>query len=180
MENTISEAYIARCQKTLNAWGAPLSGWYCIEVIDIADDDGEVIEFATCELCGCKKVRYIHVMQHDRFFENLEVGCICAGVMEGDIIAARERERRMKNRARRKRNFPRRKWRETGYGNYCLTYKGKRIFINRSRYNRNCYGVWCCGESVWSYKNRPIDNFLSAAYAAFDLVDPIEEVMQDD
>ncbi|MCC8075310.1 MAG: hypothetical protein LIO95_05105 [Clostridiales bacterium] len=180
MKDIISESYITRCQKALKAWGAPLSDWYCIEVIDIADDDGEVTEFAVCELCGCRKVRYIHVMHHDEYFENVNVGCICAGIMEGDIIAAKERERHMKNRAKRKRNFPYRKWREIRNGIYHLTYKGKHVYINRSRYNQNRYGVQCCGRSVWSYKNRPIDNFLSAAYAAFDLADPIEEVMRDD
>lgn len=179
MKNEIDSAYIARCHKTLKAWGALLSGWYCIEVYDMADDDGEVTAFATCELCRCSQVRYVHVMHHDNYFENVEVGCICAGIMEGDILAAKERERLLKNRAKRKQNFPSRKWHETKNGNYYLTYKGKRIFINRSKYNRNRYGVTCEGKSVWNYKNRPIDNFLSAAYAAFDLADPIEEVMSE-
>lgn len=176
MKSEVDSTYIARCHKTLKSWGAPLSGWYCVDVIDVADEDGGIVSFATCELCHCNKVRYIHVMHHDDFFEDVEVGCICAGIMEGDILAAKERERQMKNRAKRKQNFPCRKWHQTRTGNYYLTYKGKRIFINRSRYNPNCYGVQMDGQSIWSYKNRPIDSFLVAAYVAFDLADPIEEV----
>lgn len=66
-----------------------------------------------CELCGCEKVRYVHVMEHNEYFEKVYVGCICAGIMEGDIIAAQERDRKMKNRAKRKLNFPHRRWKET-------------------------------------------------------------------
>jgi len=178
MKNDIDSAYIARCHKTLKSWGAPLDGWYCVDVLDIADEDGEVVSFATCELCNCNKVRYIHVMRNDDYFEDVEVGCICAGIMEGDILAARERERLMKNRAKRKQNFPRRKWKLTRTGNGYLNYKGKRIFINKNTTGRGTYNVFCEGQTVWNYKGRPIDNFLSAAYAAFDLVDPIEEVME--
>jgi hypothetical protein len=32
-------------------------------------------------------------MQHKGYPEVIEVGCICAGVMEGDILAAKDRER---------------------------------------------------------------------------------------
>jgi hypothetical protein len=104
VENGVDSAYIARCHKVLREWGAPLSDWYCIHVYDMADDDGEIYDLATCELCGCSKVRYVHVMRHDLYFEDIEVGCICAGIMEGDILAAKDRERLMKNRAKRKQN----------------------------------------------------------------------------
>lgn len=174
MEEMISKAYIARCRKTLKQWGAPLEDWYCIGVIDLGDDDEEMApeDFATCELCGCNKVRYVHVMRHENFFEDVEVGCICAGIMEGDILAAKEREKEMRNRSKRRLNFPRRKWREARNGNLYLNYRGDRVFINNNR--DGSYFVNCNGINVWRYKGRPIDNFLSAAYAAFDLVDPIE------
>ncbi len=173
MEGKVNAAYIARCHRTLKNWGAPLKDWYCVEVIDLGDDGEEMsaADFATCELCGCSKVRYVHVMHHDDYFEDVEVGCVCAGIMEGDILAAKEREKEMKNRSKRRQNFPRRKWRQTRNGNFYLTYQGKRIFINRNSYGCK-YSVHCDGMTVYSYKNKPLDNFLSAAYAAFDLVDP--------
>ena len=170
IKNGVDSAYIARCHKVLREWGAPLSDWHCVYVYDMADDDGGVYDLATCELCGCSKVRYVHVMRHDQYFEDIEVGCICAGIMEGDILAAKERERLMKNRAKRKQNFVRRKWKQTRDGGYFTNYRGKQVFIKLS----NRYSVTCDGKQTCSYKNRPIDNFLSAAYAAFDLADPIE------
>ena len=117
----------------------------------------------------------MHVMGHPDYFEDVAVGCICAGVMEGDILAARERERLMRNRSKRKRSFPERKWEQTTHG-WRLTYHGKQILIGRSRRNPKHLGVKCRGQIVWTYKEKPITNFLSAAYAAFNLVDPIPEV----
>ena len=113
-------------------------------------------------------------MRHDEYFETVSVGCICAGIMEGDILAARERERLMKNRANRKRNFPHRQWRKNWYGNYQLTYRGRKVFINNKGGNR--YSVYVDGRTAWSYKGKPLDNFVLAAYAAFELADPIERI----
>ena len=113
-------------------------------------------------------------MRHNEYFETVSVGCICAGIMEGDILAARERERLMKNRAKRKRNFPRRQWRKNWYGNYQLTYQGRKVFINNKGSNR--YSVYVDGKTSWSYKGKSLDNFVSAAYAAFELADPIERI----
>ncbi len=81
----IDSAYVRRCQKRLQEWGAPLSGWYCDYIYDVADEeeDSDHIELFTCELCDCTQVRFVHVMRHDEYFETVSVGCICAGIMEG-------------------------------------------------------------------------------------------------
>ena len=150
----IDSAYVRRCQKRLQEWGAPLSGWYCDYIYDVADEEADP--------------------DHIEYFETVSVGCICAGIMEGDILAARERERLMKNRANRKRNFPHRQWRKNWYGNYQLTYQGRKVFINNKGGNR--YSVYVDGKTSWSYKGKPLDNFVSAAYAAFELADPIERI----
>lgn len=171
----INTAYIARCHKQLKEWNAPLNDWYCIDVIDIEEDSSSTGLF-TCELCGCARVRFVHVMHNDEYFEDISVGCICAGIMEGDILAAKERERLIKNRAKRKVNFPRRKWKENHYGGYSLKYQGTWVNINHSKFNQNQYGVSCNGESIWKYKGNPITSFLIAAYAAFDLIDPVERI----
>lgn len=171
-----SSAYISRCQKKLKEWKAPLNDWYCIDLIDIEDENSNNSLY-TCELCGCSRVRFVHVMEHDLYFESVSVGCICAGIMEGDIIAAKERERLMKNRAKRKRNFPKRKWEEISNGHYILRYKGSYIQIIRSNFNDEHYGVSYKGKTALKHKGRPITSFLASVYAAFDLVDPIEKVM---
>jgi hypothetical protein len=161
MEN---EAYVSRCDKALKAIGAPLEGWSCINVVDHENETN------VCELCGCSKVRYMHIMHHEDFYENLSVGCVCAGVMEGDMLAAKNRERVMKNRARRKQHFPYwRRWKSTSTGNYLLKYHGLLIFINVQSYNQ--YTVCCNDRHVYQYKGKPIDSFKYAAYAAFDLAE---------
>ena len=167
------KSYLARCQKTLRSWGAPLSGWTCREIYDIRDDDRDA-PLHICELCGCTKVRYVHVMTHPDYFEDVSVGCICAGIMEGDILAAKNRERLLRNRSKRKRSFPRRKWKQTANG-WSLTYHGEQILIGRSRHNPERLGVKYNGQCVWTYKGTPITDFLSAAYAAFNLADPVSE-----
>ena len=166
----MNNAYIAKCHKRLKEWGAPLGDWYCIGVIDTEEG------FFTCELCGCENVRFIHLMRNEGYFEDISVGCICAGIMEGDLLAAKDRERLMKNRAKRRINFPHRKWTKNRFGGYSLKYQGEWVNINPSRYNPNQYGVSCNGDSVWKHRGKPITSFLAAVYAAFDLIDPVERI----
>lgn len=162
MEGKVSSKYIARCHKTLVKWGAPVKEWECIGVLDSGDDS------SVCELCGCGKVRYVHVMHHDWYFENVYVGCICAGVLEGDVLAAKERERIVRNRGKRKQTFLKKKWMEGNDGERFLMYRARRIEI----YVRNGgFGVICEDGCAWDYKGRKITNFLTAVHAAFDLVD---------
>ena len=86
-------ACVRRCHKVLKALDAPLEGWFCVGVLDHGVDS------FTCELCDCKKVRYIHAMRHEHYLADIKVGCICAGVMEGDILAAQERDAEAKDTA---------------------------------------------------------------------------------
>ena len=66
-------ACVRRCHNVLKALDAPLEGWFCVGVLDHGVDS------FTCELCDCKKVRYIHAMRHEHYLANIKVGCICAG-----------------------------------------------------------------------------------------------------
>ena len=95
--------------------------------------------------------------------------------MEGDILAAQERDRKMKNRAKRKVTFLKKQWKVTRTGGYFLKYHEKYLFIN---YNGRYYCCTCDNRRVWKYRGKPIDNFISACHAIFDLVDPIEEAME--
>jgi hypothetical protein len=174
---TVSDAYIKRCYKTLKDWDAPLSGWYCIHTFDVKDqgwstESTKEPKLFKCELCGCDKVRFIHVMHHNEFYEDINVGCICAGIMEDDILSAVERERVLRNRYNRKKNFLKQKWYLSFNGNETLLYKNKRITIVKSKFDG--FGVICGEASAWRYKNRKITDFRTAADAAFDLVDPLE------
>jgi len=175
MKKEVSKAYINRCLRVLKKWNAPLEGWHCQYVHDVKEDGwigGNDNGLFTCELCGCCRVRFVHVMEHEDWFEPLYVGCICAGVMEGDILAAQERERQARNRAKRKRSFIERKWSMTYKGDYTRQHNGKRLTITKPPFMGSQFGVVCNGTPYMSYKGKPITNFLSAACAAFDIADP--------
>jgi len=132
--------------------------------------EGEMSGLATCELCGCTAVRFVHVMGHDDHFELFKVRCECAGVMEGDLMAAKDRERLVRNRAGRKRRFALLEWGTSGNGNKTLRHKGKRVTIIRSKFGG--FGVVFDGATVWRYRDRRIMDMRTAVLAAFDLIDP--------
>jgi len=169
----LDKRYLARCLRRLKDWGAPLYGWVCIGIIDVKEDD-EDAPFSVCELCDCSRVRYEHVMSHALYFENVTVGCICAGIMEGNILRAKERERKMKNRAARKKSFIERKWSQPYENVFHRTHRGKDISIV---VHNGSFTVHVDGVVAMKYKGKPIRDFLSAAYAAFEMADPVKEVL---
>jgi hypothetical protein len=160
--------YFTRCQRMLKELEAPLTDWRCIAI-----EDHGTASFI-CELCGCSRVRYVHVMEHDFYFERISVGCNCAGVMEGNILAAKERERIMKNRVKRRQNFLKKEWKKTSYGVFLLWYGSDLIRIGDRSTNPKQYWVSYNNKSSDTYKDKPITSFLSATYAAFDLYDSVK------
>ena len=167
------KAYYARCVRQLKEWGAPVTGWRCVDIIDVREDDCDA-PLSECELCGCAHVRYEHVMDNDLYFEPVTVGCICAGIMEGDILAAEERERQMRNRSKRKRNFLKHEWRHEWRGLWYRVYRGKEVQIRESG---GRYSVHAGNKAVNRYKGKPITDFYSAIYAAFEITDPVEDIV---
>ena len=113
-------------------------------------------------------------MVHEDYFDVVIVGCICAGIMEGDILRAKERDRLMKNRSKRRKNFIKKEWQQITPSTYRRTYRKMDLYIVASgdRYKA------CVGSKVATdYRGKPIKDFVSAMYAAFDLADPLSEVM---
>lgn len=96
-----------------NLWkrdDVPKTGWRCTHVTDLGAAVG------VCEMCSTQVIRYVHHMVHDNY-RPLDVGCICAGKMEGDIEKAKRREQDFKNKESRKNNFANRKWKKSKSGN---------------------------------------------------------------
>ena len=93
--------------------GVPHKGWDCVDVVDLRADGGPADEtdYATCQMCGNEKIRYVHVMAHPDLAENLEVGCVCAEKMSNDYEGPRRREAKLRNRAVRRTRWLQRKWR---------------------------------------------------------------------
>ncbi|MDB8696964.1 hypothetical protein PNU98_04135 [[Ruminococcus] gnavus] len=132
---------------------------------------GEDIEYERCEMCGNEKIRYVHIMTHPEFPGELRVGCICACHMTDDYENPEARERDLKNRVQRKKNFMKKEWRQVvRTGNFTLKYKGENITIMRSKYDTG-WGVIYAGKWRWDYHGRKISDFDTARLVAFNLFD---------
>lgn len=116
-----------RAATVRGAWsepGLPRRGWVCVEIADLGALDGE------CEFCG-EPIRYEHHMGHSEVHREYVAGCICAGKLEGDYVAPKERERLMRNRAARRERWTSRKWRQSRKGNYYLNVAGRNVGVYR-------------------------------------------------
>jgi hypothetical protein len=147
--------------------GVPHRGWQCVDIEDLGEPQVE------CEMCESQTIRYVHHMEHPVYPDALEVGCICAGHMEGDVAAARTREASMKSRAGKRKRWLTRKWRISAKGNPWLRAGGYRITV----YERS--GGWAATVSAednslvqHSRRNYKIQN--QAKLAAFDHITRLE------
>jgi len=169
MESRVSRAYIARCHRALKKREAPLDGWACEGVIDHGEDD------FTCELCGCTRVRYVHAMRHNEYPFEINVGCICAGIMEGDILAAEERDAEAKRRSQRKSNYLKKQWNTISDGLWQLQYKRRTISIEQDSFRGvDFFKINIAGEQYHWKENRRMNSFLTAQHFIFDLIDQEE------
>ena len=141
-ESMIDDAALQeKLANTPNLWkrdDVPHEGWYCVGVTDLGAPCG------VCEMCGYQIIRYVHHMVHNNYSGTLNVGCICAGKMEGDIEKAKKRERDFKNRESRRENFMNRKWNKSKNGNPYIKIKNHIIVLYKKK-----------GAEIWKYS---IDN----------------------
>lgn len=110
----------------------PHKGWIEIGMEDLGEEAefGDEIQYEQCEMCGDEKIRYVHIMKHLEFQGELRVGCICACHMTDDYESPQARERELRNRVQRKKNFMKREWRQViKTGNYTLKYKGSILLL---------------------------------------------------
>lgn len=105
----------------------PHKGWLCVDCYDLHVDGEE--DCATCEMCGQERIRYVHVMRHDNFSEELKVGCVCAEKMTGDYVNPKSREKVLRNRSSRRNNWLRRNWRVSAKGNDFLNINGHNVTV---------------------------------------------------
>lgn len=142
--------------------GVPHRGWRCIDVEERDEQDH------LCEMCEARLVRFVHVMENDRYEGELRVGCICAGHMEQDLEGARRREAEFKNGLARRSRWLSRAWRTSASGNDFLnTQDGFNVVV----YRRG--GIWGARvehrESGFSRSSkRPYSTQDAAKLAAFD------------
>jgi hypothetical protein len=89
--------------------------------------DNEEPDFL-CEMCEVMHIRYIHIMHH-LGHPPLQVGCVCAGNMEQNVVRARQRERNFKLLQSRRKNWLTRTWRVSRAGNDFLNADGFNVAV---------------------------------------------------
>ena len=63
-----------------------------MDVVDLRADSGPANEtdYATCQMCGDEKIRYVHAMAHPDLEDHFEVGCVCTEEMSDHYEARGE------------------------------------------------------------------------------------------
>ncbi len=150
-----------------NLWkrdDVPHTGWKCVGIVDLGSPAG------ICRMCGYQVIRYVHIMEHHEFPRKIGAGCVCAGKMEGNVEAAKERETAFKNRQSRQETFLSSKLKRSKNGNEYFKYKGEIITVVKDRFRPGYYKSVC--RNVFS-DSHPTKE--SALLDAFDMIDPPPE-----
>jgi hypothetical protein len=129
-----------------NQWdqpGIPHKGWKCVDVVDLrgGGESADETDYATCEMCGNEKIRYVHVMEHADLENHFNVGCVCAEKMSDDYAGPRVRETRLRNRAARRTRWLQRKWRVSAKGNSFLNVEGRNLGVYPTKTKRWGYRI---------------------------------------
>lgn len=142
----------------------PHKGWVCVDVEDSMDLS------STCEMCESQRIRFIHYMEHEDYPHTLAVGCICAGYMEEDLIAARKRDDFMKSRMAKKKRWLSRKWKISRKGNEYVKTDGYIISI----FQKNNIWKACVSkqddESFTKFSKRGFKTADKAKISSFDFI----------
>lgn len=113
-------------------------------------------------------------MAHDDFDQKLSVGCICAGNLEGDIFAAKERERKLKSKNRRKKTFLKKEWYEKNK-TWRLYFKNQWLRIETDSFcGKEYFKVYIDGECFqWKHSQR-VTTLPAAKELIFDLMEDMK------
>ena len=148
--------------------GVPHKGWSCVDYfyLDAADDE----ETEVCQMCQSSIIRNVHVVEHDDYEGQLQVGCICAIHLTEDKKATEEREKTLKSvtgkitRLRNRKELWLEGWSRSLSGNLYFKEKGfvyiAKRQINGFSFNWNYDDDWHNDRAV--YKN--IDELKNAAF----------------
>ncbi|MFA0963253.1 hypothetical protein AB9P05_15730 [Roseivirga sp. BDSF3-8] len=117
-----------------NYWtraGIPRKGWALEGVIDIREEGQPVedTEYETCMMCGNEKIRYVHLLSHPSVDDEFRVGCVCAEKLTEDYKNPKQKERELKNIARRRQMWIAKPWKISKSGNPYLKLKEYKIVI---------------------------------------------------
>ena len=151
-------------EERVNLWNdpnVPKKGWVCIDVIDLGAPFGE------CGMCGKEDIRYVHIMRHEQH-QSIGSGCVCAGNMESDANASKERENTLKNKINRYATFVNLDLKISKKGNPYTKYKDTVITFMEQE-NKDKQVTWTFVENgEFSGNHKSLEE---AKRAAFEKVD---------
>ena len=163
----------------------PKRNWFYVEVTDLGE------ESIKCEMCEEGNIRYQHTMGHSTH-EKLNVGCICAGHMSGNIAMANRLDNTLRRRAAKRDRFPDlQNWKVAKSGNDYIAFsrRGKSYWAVIFKYKSGAnMGKFSSMIEEKSADRREFTNIISdtkreAQLAAFDYLfssriqpDPRQEV----
>jgi len=131
-----------------NIPGIPHKGWQCETVYDVREDGASQDDTAyeVCQMCGNVPIRFVHVMSHSEYPEDMNVGCICAQKMSDDYVGPERSETALRNRAVRRKKWLTRTWRVSSKGNDFLNVDGYNIVISPDKYHEGKWGYRLDGK----------------------------------
>ena len=142
--------------------GVPHRGWSCVSIEDLGEPS------AICGMCETMEIRFVHYMQHPDHDEDLACGCIRAGNMEGDLVGADRRDKRMRSASRRRITWPDRSgWHESQNGNLTIRANGFRVTVF-SKNGQFSALVKDAAEDAPVWARRTYPTVRAAQLAAFD------------
>ena len=141
----------------------PHKGWFFVDEEDL----GEPSE--TCEMCEKVRIRFVYVMRHADYPDELRCGCVCAGNMEGDLKGARAREKKFKQRVERRRSFPASpRWKKSRNDNPYINRGDFNVTILKGRWGGHGYVVRKRGDGALVGREYGFATVVEAKMAAFD------------
>ncbi len=150
----------------------PHKGWHLIDVIDIREDGQSEHEtdYEACMMCGNERIRYVHIVEHQEVNEEFRVGCVCAQNMTNDYFNPERREKELRNRANRRKNWSNKKWKLSQKGNFYLKIENHLLVIFKDKLSGK-YKVIIDNTTG----NKLFDNLEKAKIASFNGIEYFKE-----
>lgn len=113
----------------------PHKGWTLEDVYDVREDGqaAEDTDYETCMMCNNERIRFVHIVSHVDVSEDFKVGCVCAEKMTNDYLTPKRLEIALRNKASRRVNWIKKKWKESHNGNIYLNIEGHHLLIYQDK-----------------------------------------------
>jgi hypothetical protein len=153
--------------------GVPHLGWFCIAEYDAREDAGCLI---TCDMCEISEIRFVHVMAHAEYPDQLNCGCVCSAHMSGDRKRADEREKRMRSRASRRSNFSSRSgWKVSAAGNPYIACDSYHLIVVARPDGSFGVGAKRLGQVEYQWGKKHYPSLIEAKRGCFDAIEHLDK-----